>query len=42
MIVTTADLYKIASGKYAIGTYNINNLEQTLGLFKVPSARTLD
>jgi fructose-bisphosphate aldolase, class II len=34
MIVTTADLYKIAYGKYAIGAYNINNLEQTLGLFK--------
>ena len=34
MIVTTADLYKIAYGKYGIGAYNINNLEQTLGLFK--------
>jgi fructose-bisphosphate aldolase, class II len=34
MIVTTADLYKIAYSKYAIGAYNINNLEQTLGLFK--------
>jgi fructose-bisphosphate aldolase, class II len=34
MIVTTADLYKIAYGKYAIGAYNINNMEQTLGLFK--------
>src|ERR1700751_5680750 len=34
MIVTTADLYKIAYGNYAIGAYNINNLEQTLGLFK--------
>jgi fructose-bisphosphate aldolase, class II len=34
MIVTTADLYKIAYGKYAVGAYNINNLEQTLGLFK--------
>jgi fructose-bisphosphate aldolase, class II len=34
MIVTTADLYKLAYGKYAIGAYNINNLEQTLGLFK--------
>src|ERR1700740_2931748 len=33
MIVTTA-LYKIPYGKYAIGAYNINNLEQTLGLFK--------
>ena len=34
MIVTTADLYKLAYSKYAIGAYNINNLEQTLGLFK--------
>ena len=33
MIVTTADLYKVAYGKFAIGAYNINNLEQTLGLF---------
>ncbi len=34
MIVTTADLYKIAYGKFAIGAYNINNAEQTMGLFK--------
>ncbi len=34
MIVTTAQLFKIAYGKYAVGAYNINNLEQTLGLFK--------
>jgi fructose-bisphosphate aldolase, class II len=34
MIVTTAQLFKIAYGKYAIGAYNINNLEQTVGLFK--------
>jgi fructose-bisphosphate aldolase, class II len=34
MIVPTADLYKLAYSKYAIGAYNINNLEQTLGLFK--------
>jgi fructose-bisphosphate aldolase class II len=34
MILTTADLYKIAYGKYAIGAYNINNLEQMLGLFR--------
>src|SRR5436190_1305603 len=34
MIVTTADLYKIAYGKYAVGTYNVNNLEQILGLFR--------
>ena len=34
MIVTTAQLFKIAYGKYAVGAYNINNLEQTVGLFK--------
>jgi fructose-bisphosphate aldolase class II len=34
MIVTTAELFKHAYGKYAIGAYNINNLEQTMGLFK--------
>ena len=34
MIVTTADLYQIAYGKFAIGAYNINNLEQTMGLFR--------
>jgi fructose-bisphosphate aldolase, class II len=34
MIVPTSDLYKLAYSKYAIGAYNINNLEQTLGLFK--------
>ncbi|MDP9291368.1 MAG: ketose-bisphosphate aldolase [Verrucomicrobiota bacterium] len=34
MIVTTAALYKIAYGKYAVGAYNINNLEQTMGLFQ--------
>jgi fructose-bisphosphate aldolase, class II len=34
MIVTTAQLYKNAYGKYAIGAYNINNMEQTLGLFQ--------
>lgn len=33
MIVTTAQLFKIAYGKYAVGAYNINNMEQTLGLF---------
>ena len=33
MIVTTADLYKVAYGKFAIGAYNINNAEQTMGLF---------
>ncbi|MGD1019029.1 MAG: ketose-bisphosphate aldolase [Verrucomicrobiia bacterium] len=34
MIVTTAQLFKVAYGKYAVGAYNINNLEQTVGLFK--------
>ena len=34
MIVTTADLFKVAYGKFAIGAYNINNAEQTMGLFK--------
>ncbi len=34
MIVTTSALFKHAYGKYAIGAYNINNLEQTMGLFK--------
>jgi len=34
MIVTTTELFKHAYGKYAIGAYNINNLEQTVGLFR--------
>jgi fructose-bisphosphate aldolase class II len=34
MIVTTAQLFELAYGKYAVGAYNINNLEQTLGLFR--------
>jgi len=34
MIVTTAQLFKHAYGKYAIGAYNINNAEQAMGLFK--------
>jgi fructose-bisphosphate aldolase class II len=34
MIVTTKQLFKEAYGKYAIGAYNINNLEQTMGLFE--------
>jgi fructose-bisphosphate aldolase class II len=33
MIVTTAELFKIAYGKFAIGAYNINNVEQAIGLF---------
>ena len=34
MIVTTSDLFKLAYGNYAIGAYNINNMEQSLGLFR--------
>lgn len=34
MIVTTKKLFELAYGKYAIGAYNINNLEQTMGLFR--------
>ncbi|MBT3190253.1 MAG: ketose-bisphosphate aldolase [Anaerolineae bacterium] len=34
MIVTTKKLFEAAYGKYAIGAYNINNLEQAMGLFQ--------
>jgi len=34
MIVTTNDLFKIAYGRFAVGAYNINNMEQALGLFQ--------
>lgn len=34
MIVTTAQLYRVAYGKFAVGAYNINNMEQLLGLFR--------
>jgi fructose-bisphosphate aldolase class II len=34
MIVTTKELFRHAYGKYAVGAYNINNLEQTVGLFR--------
>jgi len=34
MIVTTKKLFEIAYGKYAIGAYNINNVEQIMGLFQ--------
>src|SRR5512136_1919078 len=34
MIVTTKKLFEAAYGKYALGAYNINNLEQTMGLFR--------
>jgi fructose-bisphosphate aldolase, class II len=34
MIVTTAQLFKVAYGRFAIGAFNINNLEQAIGLFR--------
>lgn len=34
MIVNTDALFKVAYGKFAIGAYNINNMEQALGLFQ--------
>ncbi len=34
MIVTTKKLFESAYGKYALGAYNINNLEQIVGLFR--------
>lgn len=34
MIVTTKELFAAAYGKYAVGAYNINNLEQAMGLFR--------
>jgi len=34
MIVTTNQLFKQTYGRYAVGAYNINNLEQTVGLFR--------
>lgn len=34
MIVTTKQLFEHAYGKYALGAYNINNAEQTMGLFR--------
>jgi fructose-bisphosphate aldolase class II len=34
MIVTTAQLYKVAYKRFAVGAYNINNAEQTMGLFR--------
>jgi len=34
MIVTTKKLFEAAYGKYAIGAYNINNMEQAMGLFQ--------
>lgn len=34
MIVPTKELFEVAYGKFAIGAYNINNAEQTMGLFR--------
>src|SRR5436190_15406198 len=34
MIVPTRVLFEQAYGKYALGAYNINNLEQCMGLFQ--------
>ncbi len=34
MIVTAKELFEQAYGKYALGAYNINNAEQTMGLFQ--------
>ncbi|MGC9335787.1 MAG: class II fructose-bisphosphate aldolase [Anaerolineae bacterium] len=34
MIVTTDDLFKVSYGKFAVGAYNINNMEQCIGLFE--------
>ena len=34
MIITTKELFQHAYGRYAVGAYNINNLEQTVGLFR--------
>jgi fructose-bisphosphate aldolase class II len=34
VIATTKDLFKVAYGSFAIGAYNINNMEQCIGLFQ--------
>jgi fructose-bisphosphate aldolase, class II len=34
MIVTTKQLFNVGYGKFAVGAYNINNMEQTIGLFR--------
>lgn len=33
MIVTTKELFTVAYGRFAVGAYNIHNMEQALGLF---------
>jgi len=40
MIVTTQELFEQAYGKYAVGAYNINNLEQAMGLFRGALGKT--
>jgi hypothetical protein len=39
MIVTTAQLYQVAYGKFAVGACNINNTEECLGLFRDTDGR---
>lgn len=34
MIITTKELFEAAYGKFSLGAYNINNLEQAMGLMK--------
>ena len=34
MIITTKQLFAHAYGRYAVGAYNINNIEQCVGLFR--------
>jgi fructose-bisphosphate aldolase class II len=34
MIITTKQLFEVAYGKFAVGAYNINNVEQCMGLFQ--------
>lgn len=34
MIITTRDLFSVAYSRFATGAYNINNMEQALGLFE--------
>jgi fructose-bisphosphate aldolase class II len=34
MIVTTKELFQVAYGQFAVGAYNINNMEQCIGLFQ--------
>ncbi len=34
MIVATKELFNVAYGQFAIGAYNINNMEQCIGLFQ--------